>query len=122
MYVSFFLYDMSDCWYISLYLSPAKVGARGPTKQAGRAACPKMCAHTHLLWPTPIKYVYISATVPKAPLRAQTHAEGTSHYFQSSNSSSHPVPFAVGVLRSSWSQESPVPAEVGVWSPQSGDF
>ena len=45
----------------------------------------------------------VSATVPKAPLRAQTHAEGTSHSLQSSNSSNHPVPFAVGVWRSSWS-------------------
>ena len=39
----------------------------------------------------------------KAPLRAQSHAEGTSHYLQSSSSSSHPVLFAVGVWRSSWS-------------------
>ena len=39
----------------------------------------------------------------KAPLRAQAHAEGTSHYLQSSSSSSHPVLFAVGVWRSSWS-------------------
>ena len=42
--------------------------------------------------------------MPKAPLRAQAHAEGTSHFLQSSNSSSHPVPFAVGVWRSSWSR------------------
>ena len=51
-------------------------------------------------------YIYIYIYPPpcrKAPLRAQSHAEGTSHYLQSSSSSSHPVLFAVGVWRSSWS-------------------
>ena len=54
-----------------------------------------------------IEYVYFLHKYPppcrKAPLRAQAHAEGTSHYLQSSSSSSHPVLFAVGVWRSSWS-------------------
>ena len=68
-----------------------------------------MCDRISLNEPTSEKvrtkgpYINYPPPCRKAPLRAQAHAEGTSHYLQSSSSSSHPVLFAVGVWRSSWS-------------------
>ena len=60
-----------------------------------------MCVYTHcVLIMSMCMYIYIYIYPPpcrKARLRAQAHAEGTSHYLQSS---SH----AAGVWRSSWSR------------------